>query len=378
MTASRGSRPPRILFVQTQAEMAGAQEISRLLGNELASAAGGGFEVHHLFLYRKTAGCDGFPNVQFVARERPRGPFDAMRFIGRLFAIIRRLRPDVVLTFQHYGNIVAAPAARLVGVPRIIANHVSAPATISGPVRFIDRLVGLAGFYDVITVNSQATRRDYQAYPSRYTRRIVHVPHGFSQRTSSLAKQDARARFGLPRDVPLMGTVARLHPLKRIDLAVATLTHLPTAHLAIAGQGPDLERLRSIAREHGVAERVHFAGEMDADAVGDFLAGLDLFVFPSEAETFGLAAVEAAQAGVPVVAQDLPVLREVLDVDGEPCAVFVDASDTPAFAKAISQVMEDACIAEHLSTLGRRLSERYSVGAMVDAYRALIVGEEDR
>lgn len=351
--------------------MAGAQEISRLLGGEL----GGEFEVHHLFLYRKTSGCDGFPNVQFVARERPSGPLDVLRFLGRLFAAMRRLRPDVVLTFQHYGNIVAAPAALLAGVPRIIANHVSAPATINGLVRRVDRLVGLAGVYDAITVNSHATWRDYQAYPARYTRRIVHVPHGFAQRSSALDAPAARARFGLPEGVPLIGTVARLHPLKRIHLAIAALAYLPDVHLAVAGQGPDLQRLQRIAGESGVAGRVHFAGEMDGDAVGDFLAGLDLFVFPSEAETFGLAAVEAAQAGVPVVAQDLPVLREVLDVGGEACALFVDAGDSAAFAGAIRRVMEDEALARRLSALGRRLSERYSVGAMADAYRALILGK---
>lgn len=369
-------RPLRVLFVQTQAEMAGAQEISRLLGQELSRAVPGApaFDIHHLFLYRKTAGCDDFPNVQFVARTRPKSPMDGIRFVGRLFSTIRQLRPDVVLTFQHYGNIVAAPAARLAGVPRIIANHVSAPATINGLVRKVDRVLGLAGCYDAITVNSHATWREYQAYPQRYTRRIVHVPHGFDLRSSDLDKPSARQRFGLPQDVPLMGTVARLHPLKRIHLAIATLPHLPEHHLAIAGQGPDGERLRKVAADLGVGGRVHFAGEMDGAAVGDFLAGLDVFVFPSEAETFGLAAVEAAQAGLPVVANEIPVLREVLDVDGEPCALFVDAADTSAFVEAIQRLHDDPALARQLGMLGRRLSERYSLKGMVDAYRDLILG----
>lgn len=368
-------QPLRVLFVQTQAEMAGAQEISRLLGQELSRPAPGAplLEIHHLFLYRKTAGCDDFPNVHFVARERPRTPLDGLRFIGRLFSTMRRLRPDVVLTFQHYGNIVAAPVARLTGAPRIIANHVSAPATINGVVRKIDRFLGLTGFYDAITVNSHATWQDYQSYPKRYTRRIIHVPHGFDLRSSDLDKVSARQRFGLPQGVPLLGTVARLHPLKRIHLAIATLPHLPQHHLAIAGQGPDADRLRKVADDLGVGDRVHFAGEMDGGAVGDFLAGLDAFVFPSEAETFGLAAVEAAQAGVPVVAHDLPVLREVLDVDGEACALFVDAADTPAFVTAIQTLHDDPALARRLASQGRRLSERYSLLGMVDAYRDLIL-----
>src|SRR5690606_1449561 len=96
--------------------------------------------------------------------------------------------------------------------------------------------------------------------------------------------------------------------------------------------------------------------------------------FPSEAETFGLAAVEAAQAGLPVVAHDLPVLREVLDVDGQPCARFVDAADTGAFAAAIKQNFDNPSQAAAMGALGRRLSERFSLAAMVDAYRDLILG----
>lgn len=379
MNDSSHKRPLRLLFVQTQAETAGAQEISRLLGRELVrggATGGAAFEEHHLFLYRKTAGCDDLPNVRFVARERPSNPLDAARFVTRLVSLMREVRPDVVLTFQHYGNIVAAPVARLLRVPRIIANHVSAPATISGPVRRIDKMVGLAGCYDVITVNSRETLRDYQSYPARYTNRIVHIPHGFAQRTSALAKPAARARFNLPADVPLMGTVARLHPLKRIDLAIAALQQLPDVHLAIAGQGPDAERLKTFAHERNLSTRVHFTGEMNGAAVGNFLAGLDLFVFPSKAETFGLAAVEAAQAGVPVVAHDLAVLREVLDMAGQPCALFVDAADTDALATAIRSVLDDPSLAAELSNRGKQLSKRYSLSAMVDTYRDLILDRE--
>lgn len=372
-------RPLRLLFVQTQAETAGAQEISRLLGRELSEMMGDAgapaFEEHHLFLYRKTAGCDDLPNVRFVARERPSNPVAAMRFAGQLFSQMRAARPDVVLTFQHYGNIVAAPVARVLGVPRIIANHVSAPATINGPARLADRVIGLAGFYDSITVNSRETWRDYQAYPARYTRRIVHIPHGFAQRKSVLDKTAARRRFGLPEEVPLMGTVARLHPLKRIDLAIATLPHLPGMHMAIAGQGPDADRLHQIAHEQGLSGRVHFCGEMTGPDVGDFLAGLDVFAFPSEAETFGLAAVEAAQAGVPVVAHDLPVLREVLQVEGQPCALFVEATDTAAFADAVRSLVDNRELANELSARGTKLAAHYSLEGMVDAYRQLILGE---
>jgi glycosyltransferase involved in cell wall biosynthesis len=377
MTDGARGRPVRLLFVQTQAEMAGAQEISRLLGEELARIEADGrpaFEIDHLFLYRKTGAFDGLPRVHFVNDKRPSNPLALFGFFWRLVRVMRSLRPDVVLTFQHFGNIVAAPAARLAGVPRVIANHVSAPATISPAVRAIDRLIGRIGVYDVITANSRQTWRDYQNYPASYAKRMVLVPHGFAGKTSTLDQSAARAAFGLPEDQPVIGCVARLHPLKCLDNALRIMPALPDCHLALAGQGPDAERLRALAGELGMAGRVHFVGELEPARIGDFLKSLDAFVFPSSAETFGLAAVEAAQAGVPVIANDIPVLRDVLEMNGQPCARLVDTADTAAFAKAVSEVLGDREKTDELSRLGRTLSERHSLAAMVGAYRDLVGG----
>jgi glycosyltransferase involved in cell wall biosynthesis len=370
-------RKRKILFVQTQAEMAGAQEISRLLGSELSRprADAEDVEVHHLFLYRKSPGCDHFPNVHFAAERSPKSILEGLRFLFNTVRIIRRINPDVLLPFQHYGNIVAAPIGRLLRVPRIIANHVSAPATIHPRVRMIDRWMGLAGFYDVMTVNSKQTLKDYQNYPDRYTRRIVYVPHGFADKTSSMPLSEARDSFTLPRDVKLIGTVARLHPLKQIDMAIRLLPHLANVHLAVAGQGPDAARLDALASEIGVSDRVHRVGEIKPDEIGRFLACLDVFVFPSAAETFGLAAVEAAQAGVPVVSNALPVMKEVLQVNGMPCALFVEATNTLEFASAIQRVLNDADLHADLVDCGRRLASLYSLEAMVEHYRRLINGE---
>ena len=120
-------------------------------------------------------------------------------------------------------------------------------------------------------------------------------------------------------------------------------------------------------------DRVHFLGELDKAKLGALLAAIDCFVFPSAAETFGLAPVEAAQAGAPVVANDLPVLREVLAVDGAPCALFVDAADTPAFAAAVARAVHDP-IRQSLINAGRRLTERYPLDAMIDQFMTLLEG----
>ena len=97
-----------------------------------------------------------------------------------------------------------------------------------------------------------------------------------------------------------------------------------------------------------------------------------MFVFPTLAETFGLAVVEAAQAGVPVVANDLEVLREVLRADDGPCALFVDANDTASFAAAVDRLLRDAALRATLIARSRGLEARYSVDAMAGRYADLI------
>lgn len=368
VTSSPPLNPARILLVQTQAENAGAQEISRLVGAALAAR---GHEVHHLFFYRASDGCDGLDNAIVVSAKRPGGAAFPGFFL-RLVSTIRRLKPDVVMTFQHYGNLFGGPAARLAGVRHVIANNVSAKATMNAGVRALERVIGSIGVFDEITVNSHDLLSEYHAYPEAYRRRLTLIPHGFEDKSVRLDRAAARARFGLPEGARLVGSVSRLHPLKRIDHALRLITTEPGWHFAQAGQGPDRERLEALARELGVADRFHLVGELPASGVGPFLAGLDAFVFPTEAETFGLAAVEAAQAGVPVVANDLPVLREVLAVDGEACALFVDTADTSSFAAAVRRVFDEPDLAAALAAGGRRLSERYSLQAMTDAYAAMV------
>jgi glycosyltransferase involved in cell wall biosynthesis len=130
--------------------------------------------------------------------------------------------------------------------------------------------------------------------------------------------------------------------------------------------------LTRLAAELGVTDRVHFMGEVAPDRIGDFLAALDVFVFPSLAETFGLAAVEAAQAGVPVVANDLPVLREVLAVEGEPAALLVDAANTSAFAMTVSLALNDQSRRASLRQTGQRLKSLYSTDRMVEDYERIL------
>ncbi len=370
-TAAAPARPnsggpkPHVLLAQTQAENAGAQEISRLLGAGLTAR---GYRVTNLFFFRKSESFDEPPDTLYCAPSRPGNPVALLRMLWTLGRHIRTIRPDAVLTFQHFGNVIGAGMTRLVSRAPVVANQVSSALAMSRPVRTADIVMGSLGFFDRITLNSKDMEREYSRYPAAYRARMVHVPHGFDDKALTLSKDAARQTFNLPPDRVLLGCAARLHPHKRLDLAIRLLPDEPSWHLALAGQGADEARLKLLADELKVSDRLHLLGEIPPSRMADFLACLDVFVFPTQAETFGLAAVEAANAGVPSVVTDLPVLREVLSYEGKPTALFVDASEHEKLSAAVSKLLTDQDLREALRQNAKGLRLRYSVDAMVEEY----------
>ncbi len=118
-----------------------------------------------------------------------------------------------------------------------------------------------------------------------------------------------------PGLVVIHGRVVRS---KRIDTAIAALAALGRrdVRLTIAGTPDESEvaLLRAVARAHRVESQVSILGEFEPDQLPTLLARADLALFPSPAEGFGLALLEALSAGVPLVANDNPAHREVLGV----------------------------------------------------------------
>jgi phosphatidylinositol alpha-1,6-mannosyltransferase len=124
------------------------------------------------------------------------------------------------------------------------------------------------------------------------------------------ARRSARESFGLDPDRPLVLGVSRLVPRKGFDVLIDAVAGLPDVQLAIAGAGRDRARLQRRARDQDLERRVRFLGRVrDDDTFPQLYASADVFAMPCrdrwgglEAEGFGIVFLEAAAAGVPVVA----------------------------------------------------------------------------
>ncbi len=114
-----------------------------------------------------------------------------------------------------------------------------------------------------------------------------------------------------PSEVTLL-SVGRLAGYKQVDHIVSALPFLPPEHrLTVIGEGPDAPVIARTADRLGVAERVRLRGQVSADELRAWYAAADVYVTLSREEAFGLTVLEAAAAGAPVLASDIPSHREV-------------------------------------------------------------------
>ncbi len=366
----------KIIQVQTQAEAGGAQRISDMLGEGLRAR---GHDVRTVFLYRKTDVYDRDPHADFILTGPPRGPAGRIRAVFGLIAYLRRAQPDAVLSFQHYGNIAGTLAARLCGAATIVANQSGAPQTrgMRGLLTRIDRMMGVAGLYHGNVVNSAWTQAQFDAFPAAYRKRLHRIDHGVAAAAQAFDRAAAREAFGLPQAATVVLSSGRLAPSKNQAALVRALALMPDMHLAIAGAGPEEANLVALAETLHVRSRLYLVGEVPPARIFEFLAAGDAYAFASMTETFGLAAVEAAVAGLPIVAADLDVLKEVLKevlttVEGAPAALFVPP-DADGLAAGLAAVFSDPKLAASLSVAGRRLRQQYAPEAMCAAYEALLL-----
>ncbi len=141
--------------------------------------------------------------------------------------------------------------------------------------------------------------------------------------------------------------------------------------LAIIGddRDPDYTRKMHAARAASgeLAERIHLVGAVGYEDVPAWYGGAELFVFPSYLETFGHPLLEAMASGVPVVAGDIPVSREVAGN----AACYADPHDTSALAQAMEALLGDAERRRELAARGRRRVEAFGWDRSARSHLAL-------
>lgn len=173
-------------------------------------------------------------------------------------------------------------------------------------------------------------------------------------------------------DPPRILCLGRVSPEKGFDVAIDALPRVrqshPDARLTIAGNGRALESLRTRAAARGVADAVDFTGAVARERVPELIEQSSVVAIPSRwREPFCLVAVEAAQAGRPVVASRIAGLQETV-ADGETGAL-VPMEDAAALGRALVELLDSP---ERAAAMGRaghdRAGRLFGIDACADAY----------
>ena len=177
------------------------------------------------------------------------------------------------------------------------------------------------------------------------------------------------ARFGLPAEGPLLATVGALIPRKGQQLAIRALARIPGARLALVGTGPDQATLELLARDSGMADRVHFLGSLDHALLPAVLSAADAMVLPSASEGLANAWVEALACGCPLVISDAGGAREL--VTG-PTAGRIVARDADAIAGAVRELLAAPPPRDAVAACAARFSWEANAAAMAEYYEGLL------
>ena len=151
-------------------------------------------------------------------------------------------------------------------------------------------------------------------------------------------KSAKRKELGIPEDAFLLLSVGELNENKNHQLVIRALAEINDSgvHYAVAGVGPLKEYLLNLAKELGVADRVHLLGYIND--IPEIYKIADLNAFPSLREGLGLAAIEGLSAGLPVVCLDNRGTREYADIKGvNVCPDFTPKSMADTISHVISE-----------------------------------------
>jgi glycosyltransferase involved in cell wall biosynthesis len=359
--------PANLLYVIWSLEVGGAERIVESLASGIDRRR---FVPSVACLNRpgrlaETLRAQGIPVVALDKR-----PGCDRTLLWRLVRLMKRLRVDVVHTHLWGANVWGRLAARLAGVPVVLAHEHGLQPWRGRLHWWIDRR--LLGASDRVLFVSEEVRRDYRARTGASAQRCVLVPNGIAWNARGLDRESARRQLGWREDERVIVSIGRLAPEKgHEDLlhAAALLRGQGEAlRVVLIGDGPQRQALADLQARHGLNGGVTFAGTQDD--VAPWLLAADAYVQPSRREALSLALLEAMAAGTPVIATHVGDAARLIRHGRE--GYLVPPADPEALAGMLREVLRRPQEARRVAAAAQQLvRQAYSRERMLDAVQAL-------
>jgi N-acetyl-alpha-D-glucosaminyl L-malate synthase BshA len=370
----RAGRPRRI-GIACYPTFGGSGIVATELGSQLARR---GYEVHFISLslpYRQSRFSQ---NVFF--HEVVIQPYPLFQTYSPLsLALAAKMcevaeHHDLDLLHVHYVLPFAASAylARELVKPRrlpVVTTLHGTDITIVGQQPAFTRLTRFSiESSDKVTAVSRFLRQ--RTIESLGIKRPIEVVYNFVD-TRRFAPRRRRHSVLAPSDVPVVMHASNFRQVKNIETLVRVFARVRkrvACQLVLVGDGPEKARAEDLCRELGVERQALFLGSQDL--MEELLPLADVFFLPSRQESFGLVALEAMSAGVPVVASNIGGLPEVV-VDGV-TGFLHDPDDEVALSGSIEKLLTNERLRARMGRAARRHArQHFHVDDAVDRYQAI-------
>ena len=284
---------------------------------------------------------------------------------ARLALLFRRERPDGIVSFMESANLPCIVAAALTRC--LIRLRVSVrvdPRALGRAYRaLMPRLYPLA---KGVVAPSDGIRKELMRMGIRGDKiSVIHNP---------VIADEPRVEGGyadssLPPRGPFILGVGRLHPQKGFDLLLRAFRRVTRRdlHLVILGEGPDRAAVDLLARELGIADRVHLPGAVSG--VDRWYGCAECFVLSSRYEGWPNVLMEAMAIGCAVVSFDCPYGPSEM-IEHETSGLLVPAGDIEGLSEAIGRVVRDASLQELLIAGGRERAKAFESTRIAGAWWA--------
>jgi len=263
-------------------------------------------------------------------------------------ALARVWSPGLRIVFTEHGRLSDAPPSAKRRVANCVLSH--APS-------------------EVVTVSSEL--RDHLVAEGFPAERVSVIYNGIDVGGLPDAGKRVQMRraLGLSEDAIVLGTVARLDPVKDLGTLIAAMASPPLSGvkltLLVIGDGSERADLERMAHSLGAASAIRFLGHRE-DA-RDVLAACDLYGNSSISEGISLTILEAMAAGLPVVATRVGGTPEIVD---DSCGRLVPSRNSEAVAAMLAQLSADPALRHRLGSEARsRVEQRFTLERMVREYR---------
>ncbi len=351
---------------------------SGVVATELAMSLAAGGDLVHVISTAMPARLKPGPRLCFHQVIVPNYPLfeyppHALALTTKMVEVASHHRLDLLHVHYAVPNAVSAILAREILEPRplkvITTLHGTDITLVGNDPNYLPTTRFGIEKSDAVTAVSESLKRDTIAQFDTGTP-IEVVPNFIDPARYESARLQPGARAWAEPGERVLVHVSNFRPVKRVLDIVRVYERLRVqglpVRLLLVGDGPERPKIEAYCRYNDLCDTVTFIG--GAEVIEDLLAGADLFLLPSETESFGLAALEALGCEVPVIATRVGGLPEVVD-DGR-TGYLLPVGDVEGLAEAASRLLTDEPLRQSFGREGRRLAlERFAEDKIVARYR---------